>query len=96
MNWTKIKYWWKNCFEDFIIPIFLIILVIIVMVGTIMTAGYFINGKVNEERCKVMEENGNNVKIEIHKVIFPWKICYVEVEDGKYVPYDRFGMIGYQ
>jgi len=96
MNWTKIKYWWKDCFEDFIIFGLIPILTILVIVGMIGIVLYFIDGHVNEERCRVMAENGNNVKMELHKVLLPWKICYIEVEDGKYVPYDRFGTIGFQ
>jgi len=93
--WKKVSWWWYCNKESFYYG-FLIIVIFGAIIISILSMAYFTESKLNTERCETMAENGHNVKIEIHKVLLPWKKCYIEVEDGKYVPYDRFGMIGYQ
>ena len=88
IKWQNIKYWCSNFkYTD--------TFAVIVITGALLLVAMFfvvlanvIENKSNMEKCKVMEENGNNVKIEVHKVLIGWKKCYVEIEEGRYIPYD--------
>lgn len=53
------------------------------------------NDSLQKANCNALERNGHNIRLEtVTILLIPYKDCYVQVNGGKYVPYDRYRGIG--
>ena len=70
------------------------VLIIAAIVLLVYGIGYVDTGMQNHvmrENCRIMENNGHNVKVEpFNGLVYDYVDCYIETVDMKFVPYDRY------
>ena len=84
--------------EDRFFALLIILIIIIVMsfvTSVLIIGAMYVDAiektRIAEENCRIMNVNGHTTKLEeVDNIGFNILDCYIKIESGKYVPYDRF------